>query len=220
MKKKACLYSNQKISAAIFSLILFMLCAVNVSFAQDITLTWDANQESDVAFYNVYFKDMETQESWQEPGPAHDPSASVVSHQVLGLLDTRQYCFQVTALSDSNIESAPSPEICTTVANDIDVKYGTVLSPNGGETLAGGSQTLIDWVDHPDANRYKVRISTNGGRKFWTLQDNVTLSQATVTLPNINSDQVVIKVVGYNASNQWLFGDNSDATLRITKGGT
>jgi hypothetical protein len=100
------------------------------------------------------------------------------------------------------------------------VKYGTVLTPNGGETLAGGTQTFIDWADHPDATRYKVRISTNSGGKFWTLQDNITQSQTTLTLPNLNSDQVLIKVVGYNASNQWLVGDNSDATLRITKGGT
>jgi hypothetical protein len=36
----------------------------------------------------------------------------------------------------------------------------------------------------------------------------------------MNSDQVVVKVVGYNSNNQWLFADDSDLPLRITKGGT
>jgi len=116
MNKMAFISPKQKLSAVIFGLTLFLLSAANVSLAKDITLTWDANQESDVAFYNVYYKDMETQETWQESGPAHDPAASTISQQILGLDGTRQYCFQVTALNDSSIESSPSPEVCTVVA--------------------------------------------------------------------------------------------------------
>jgi hypothetical protein len=100
------------------------------------------------------------------------------------------------------------------------VKYGTILSPNGGEVLAGGSQVQIDWADHPDATRYKVRISINGGTKFWTLQDNISVSQTTLVLPNLYSDEVLFKVIGYNDSDQWLCADDTDATMRLAKGGT
>ena len=116
MKKMACMPPKQKLSALIFGLTLFLLSAANVSLATDITLTWDTNQESNVAFYNVYFKDVETQETWQEPGPAHDPSSKVTSYQILGLDGTRQYCFNVTALNATSIESSPSNEVCTVVA--------------------------------------------------------------------------------------------------------
>jgi hypothetical protein len=156
MKKKACLYSNQKISAAIFSLILFMLCAVNVSFAQDITLTWDANQESDVAFYDIHFIDVETQETWQEPGPAQDPSTSVVSHQILGLDGTRQYCFKVTALNDSGFESPPSEEACTTAPSAVTaVTLSEVIGAGGtfdytAAAIGGsGSPEYRFWLKHP-----------------------------------------------------------------------
>jgi hypothetical protein len=124
---------KHKLSAVIFGLTLFLLSAANVSLAKDITLTWDANQESDVAFYNVYLKDMETQETWQEPGPAHDPAASTISQQIFGLDGTRQYCFQVTALNDSSIESSPSSEVCTVVAPVASDSDGDGYSENQGD---------------------------------------------------------------------------------------
>jgi hypothetical protein len=80
MKSGACKQKTQKFSALFLSLALLLMSAANVAFAQDITLAWDANQESDVAFYNIYFMDVETQETWQEPGPEQDPSTNVVTH--------------------------------------------------------------------------------------------------------------------------------------------
>jgi hypothetical protein len=100
------------------------------------------------------------------------------------------------------------------------VKYGTILSPNGGEVLAGGSPVLIDWAGHPDATLYKVRISINGGLNYWTLQDNIVGSQTTVVMPNLNSDQVLFRVIGYNGSRPWLVVDDTDSTLRLVKGGS
>jgi hypothetical protein len=121
------------LSAVIFGLTLFLLSAANVSLAKDITLTWDANQESDVAFYNVNFKDVETQETWQEPGPAHDPSSNVASYQILGLDGTRQYCFKVTALNDSGLESSPSEEVCTSAVSPCTDLDGDDYAVEGGE---------------------------------------------------------------------------------------
>ncbi len=137
----ACSTAKQKILAVVFGFTLFLLSTANISFAKDITLTWDANQESDVSFYNVYFKDMETQESWQEPGPAHDPTVGTVSHQVLGLDGTRQYCLQVTALNDSSIESSPSQEVCT-VATPV-----CTDSDSDGYAVEGGTCGPVDCND-------------------------------------------------------------------------
>jgi hypothetical protein len=117
MKNMTCNKQMQKIAALIFCLTLLLLSAVSVSFAQDITLAWDSNQESGIASYNVYFTEVETQQAWQEPGPAHDPSTNVVTYQILGLDGTRQHCFEVTSVSDSGLESPFSNKVCTTVAS-------------------------------------------------------------------------------------------------------
>jgi hypothetical protein len=156
MKQSTWKQNTQKISVLLFGLTLLLLNAASISFAQDITLTWDANQESDVAFYNVHFKDVETQETWQEPGPAHDPSSNVASYQILGLDGTRQHCFTVTALNDSGFESPPSEEVCTTAPSDVTaVTLSEVIGAGGtfdytAAAIGGsGSPEYRFWLKHP-----------------------------------------------------------------------
>ena len=55
MKNVACNSTKQKLSTMIFGLTLLLMSVANVSFAKNVTLTWDANQEADVAGYNVYY---------------------------------------------------------------------------------------------------------------------------------------------------------------------
>jgi hypothetical protein len=162
MKQSTWKQNTQKISVLLFGLTLLLLSAASISFAQDITLAWDANQESDVAFYNIYFRDVETQSTWQEPGPVHDPSTIVVSHQILGLDGTRQHCFKVTALNDSGIESLPSEETCTTATP---TKPGAppfgITSPVDGTTLTSGATSTISWTADAGADSYRLYYFDN-----------------------------------------------------------
>jgi hypothetical protein len=213
MKQSTWKQNTQKISVLLFGLTLLLLSAASISFAQDITLAWDANQESDVAFYNINFRDVETQSTWQEPGPVHDPSTSVVSHQILGLDRTRQHCFTVTALNDSGVESSPSEEVCTTAA-----PAAIVLAPNGGESLAGLTTTNIQWTSHPDAASYWVRFSSDGGTSWsrLTTQDAALPTNYSWSIPNnINSANCLINVIAFNGAGQWLATDSSDGVFTV-----
>ena len=164
MKQSTWKQNTQKISVLLFGLTLLLLSAASISFAQEITLAWDANQESDVAFYNIYFRDVETQSTWQEPGPVHDPSTSVFSYQILGLDGTRQHCFKVTALNDSGIESLPSEETCTTATP---TKQGSphfgVTTPVDETTMTSGKAVTLNWTPDAGADNYRLFYFDNDG---------------------------------------------------------
>ena len=55
MKNVACKSTKQKLSIMIFGFTLLLMSVANVSFAKDVTLTWDANQEADVAGYKIHY---------------------------------------------------------------------------------------------------------------------------------------------------------------------
>lgn len=213
-----------KITALFFSLTLLLISTANLAFAKDITLTWTANQESDIAWYNVYFRTVETQETWQEPGPAHDPSATVVSHQILGLDETRQHCFKVTALTDSGAESPFSEEACTTVPDDVpetvpdDVpETVAVTSPNGIETLVGGSVQTLTWTAPPNAVTYRLRYSIDNGATWEKIDTVSNINSYNWKVPNVRSRFMQFKVTAKDANGAVIGRDQSDAAFTVKR---
>jgi len=204
------------IKALLLGLAFLLVGMPELTFAKDITLQWNANQESDVAWYNIYFRDLTTQESWQEPGPAHDPSASVVTQQIFGLDETTQYCFKVTALTDSGIESPFSKEVCTAGSEDVAAAV-EVTSPNGNENLVAGRVKTLTWASSPNAVTYNLRYSTDKGAS-WKVIDNVTnINSYRWRLPNVNSNKVLFKVKAKNANGVVIGSDRSDATFTVKR---
>jgi hypothetical protein len=201
MKQSTWKQKTQKISVLLFGLTLLLLNAASISFAQDITLAWDVNQESDVAFYNVYFKDIETQETWQEPGPVHDPSSNVASYQILGLDGTRQHCFTVTALTDSGVESSPSEEVCTTDAPA--AATGAMLTPNVASPQAVGSSVVFTAGGTGGSGSYEYRFWLRSGGVWAIAQDYSTSNTWTWDTTGLTADSygvvVYVRSVGSTA---------------------
>jgi hypothetical protein len=95
------------------------------------------------------------------------------------------------------------------------VKGGTVLSPNGGEVLTGGTTHSVQWTAHPDATTYDVRLSYNGV-DFWNLTTNLTEASMLWSVPDNNVDAATIRVISRN-NGVWTGADNSDEFFNIRK---
>jgi hypothetical protein len=93
----------------------------------------------------------------------------------------------------------------------------TVVSPNGGETLTGGSNKIIKWrtVGYGD---YRIILSKNSGSTYTdTIANNVALTETTynwlVSTLNLNTCQVMIQVL--DAGGSVIAQDASDADFTI-----
>jgi hypothetical protein len=105
--------AKQKISAIIFSITLLLFSVVNVSLAKDVTLAWDANQESDVAGYKVYYGTSSGTYTGTEAnsGPSPVEMGSGASATFVGLDDTKTHYFTVTAFNFNGEESVYANEV-------------------------------------------------------------------------------------------------------------
>jgi len=98
-------------------LILFILFFSFQSFAADVTLQWDANTESDLAGYKVYYGT--TSREYQEPIPL-----DLVTTYTMHIPDSVMYFFAVTAFDTEALES----DFSTEVSCMNNVRPGTVIN--------------------------------------------------------------------------------------------
>jgi len=93
----------------IFSL-LFVVNFISASFAQDVTLSWDASPTSGVTGYKVYYKQGDMNYPFNGTGADEGPSpvdiGDVLSTTLTNLPDGKTYFFTVTAYVDNNQESS------------------------------------------------------------------------------------------------------------------
>ncbi|PNU20287.1 hypothetical protein C2E25_08250 [Geothermobacter hydrogeniphilus] len=92
-----------------------------------------------------------------------------------------------------------------------------VLSPNGGETLNGGSIVTISWQAHPGAASYLLRYSTDNGGTWQWLRNNVTGTSFDWRVPNVDSGLALIRVNAKNTAGNFIGNDFSDATFTIVQ---
>jgi hypothetical protein len=113
MKNLACNSTKQKLSTMIFGLTLLLMSVANVSFAKDVTLTWDANQEADVAGYKVHYGTSSGTYTGAEAntGPSPIDFGNTTSATFVGLDDTKSHYFTVTAYNVNNQESSYANEV-------------------------------------------------------------------------------------------------------------
>ncbi len=113
MKNMTTNSSKQKISTLIFGLTLLLMSIANVTLAKDVTLTWDANQESDLAGYKVYYgtnPGVYNGTTALEGASPIDPG-DVTTVTFVGLDDTKDHFFTVTAYNFEGKESPYANEV-------------------------------------------------------------------------------------------------------------
>ncbi len=111
--KRTCTYP---LFAILFPILLGSFLQMN-ALAADVSLAWDANTESDLAGYRVYYGTS----SRQYGGPIDvgnpTPVGNQVSYIVTNLTPGVQYYFAVTAYNSSGSESGYSNEVTTVVGS-------------------------------------------------------------------------------------------------------
>jgi hypothetical protein len=102
-----------------------------------------------------------------------------------------------------------------------EAQTGSVVTPNGGESLAGMNTVNIQWTDFPGAATYWVRFSSDGGTSWSRLstQDMALGTNYSWSIPNnINSTNCLVNVIAFNGAGQWLASDSSDGIFTVTPG--
>ena len=97
----------------------------------------------------------------------------------------------------------------------------TLTSPNGGESLAGGSQLDLTWTSSGNINNVNLYYSVDGGVTYVLVTAGTDNDGAdTWTVPNTTSSQVLMKIVGRDGGGATLSTDQSDAVFTIVLNGT
>ena len=133
--------SGLLILALLAGVLVLLVIVPNGALAADVTLAWDANAESDLEGYGVYF-------SRGSSGPPYDlfgyvgvdelSNSSSPAFTVTGLQSGATYYFAVTAYDASGNESAYSAPVCAQVGDVV------TACASSGSTAAPSSSSAAD----------------------------------------------------------------------------
>jgi hypothetical protein len=92
-----------------------------------------------------------------------------------------------------------------------------ITAPTGGETIPSGTSYTICWVAPPEAVSFKLKYSKNNGRTWKPIASEIadTSYEWTVPIPPENKKRCLVKVIGYDGSDQKVGADKSDSTFTI-----
>jgi len=93
----------------------------------------------------------------------------------------------------------------------------TLIEPNGGEVVPSGSTYAVQWLAPLEMASFKLKYSTNNGKKWIPIDSGITDRSYdwTVPTPPKNKTKCLVKVIGYDASDKKVGADKSDSTFTI-----
>ncbi|MBE9581597.1 MAG: hypothetical protein IMF18_08265, partial [Proteobacteria bacterium] len=128
-------------SLVIILIAFLVLFAPITSYPADVTLSWEANIEPDLAGYRIYHR--EDGQIYDYNQPAWEGSDTVCT--IYSLNDSIKYCFIARAFDAAGNESGDSTEVCFQESNnnaptasagpDRTVDEGTLVTLNGSNSL-------------------------------------------------------------------------------------
>jgi hypothetical protein len=130
--------------------IAILICSLTPSYAKDLTLAWDANTESDLAGYKIYYipgaSGGQILANYTGTGATEgsspivmpltadeSPNTRVVQFTLHGLDQATTYCFVVTAYNSENVESGPSREVFVFGSGDVSDPYNAGWGISAGD---------------------------------------------------------------------------------------
>ena len=150
-------------------LLVCLLCIGGTAGAASVTLTWNANSESDLNGYNIYYGNKSR--SYNPPIPV----GKVTSYTVDNLISGGIYFFSVTAVDTSGNESGYSSEIQGTASsssqtsptpNNFSLMLSSSASRSGAASLQGSTTAGKAYIFlTPETNVKNVDFSLDGSAK-------------------------------------------------------
>jgi hypothetical protein len=155
MKKVLNILSPFKV-ILLFSILFFF--TLSQSYALDITLQWDANEEPDLAGYNVYYKPGSSGPPYNGTGATEGDSpinvGNVTQTSLSGLTDGVTYFIAITAYDDE----IPSRE--SDYSNEIDTKAPQITSPPTITSMTNETVTIEWHTDEPGNSEVQYQDTT------------------------------------------------------------
>jgi hypothetical protein len=100
-------------------------------------------------------------------------------------------------------------------SNACKVAYLVVTSPNGGETLTGGTAATVTWAPHDGADNYKLYWSPDGDAGPWaTIASVGDVTSYDWNVPETSTTRARFRISAFNGT-QWLSLDISDADFTV-----
>ena len=173
-------YLHLRSSIVATSIVCFIIFLVltSLSYSAEVTFAWDANTESDLAGYKLYYKTGSSGEPYEGTGIDQGDSGISIplddlatpnnpSFTVTGLQNNEFYYFVLTALDTSGIESGYSAEVMYESISTV-VTYAITSSsgPSGSITPAG--TTIVTqganqtYSIKPDSNYHIKDVQLDG----------------------------------------------------------
>jgi parallel beta-helix repeat protein len=93
-----------------------------------------------------------------------------------------------------------------------------VVKPNGGETIRANSIYTIQWSAIPAAVKFDLKYSFNNGKTWKDIANGVigtSLDWIVPPPPSEAKNQGLVKVIGYDASNDMIGEDTSNSTFTV-----
>ena len=172
------LHLRSSIVATSIICFIFFLASTSLSYSAEVTLAWDANTESDLAGYKVYYKTGSSGEPYD--GRGIDQGASGISIllddlvtpdnpgiSMTGLEDNEFYYFVVTALDTSGNESGYSTEVMYESSSTVVTYAITSSSGPNGSIAPEGTTTITRGANQtysisPDSNYHIKDVIVDG----------------------------------------------------------
>jgi hypothetical protein len=163
---------------------MFFMC-VTPTCAVDVTLQWDANTESDLAGYKVYYKSGTSGPSYDGTGAIEGSSpidvGNVTQYTIHGLDEDVIYFFSVTAYNSDQLESGfsnevdamgvrlnPGSNLVSLYRQPEDMSVSSVLSSIEGQYDAVWAYVNGNWRVYDSANPGFSDLSTmEAGKGYW-----------------------------------------------------
>ncbi|MBW2430530.1 MAG: fibronectin type III domain-containing protein [Deltaproteobacteria bacterium] len=189
-------------TALIFVLLLFLFFV----FCADVTVAWDANSESDLAGYMVY---------WGTTSGDYSDSEDVgitTQHTITGLQDGVKYYFAATAYDHDKYESGYSQELFHVAGSQNQTNHTiTASAGSNGSVTPSGAVTVANGT----SQAFTIRANQNY-KIMDVLVDGVSVGAvASHTFNNVTDDHLIS--VSFVALNQAPFA-NAGADQTVTEG--